>query len=224
MSGVTDGSQHLGPLVRGAEMHEAFSTHGRNRLATPSANVLLRLLTLAPSPAWVRTTLARYAEARGQLLHGAMSFALIKGAQRKDNTRAWFYIDNHMRPYTGRFTVRKGWRMQDKRVRPGSSDYWIHDQDGRPLLRLNSPSHESMTHLLRPAARILRDGLAHAGATDTRVALVFDRAGAFAGEMAALRDAGFDFVTYEPGSYPRLMLSEFTDELMLNDEPTAVGR
>ncbi len=106
-----------------------------------------------------------------------------------------------MRPYTGKQVVRKGWRMQDKRVRPGASDYWVHDQDGRPLLRVNSPSHEALTERLRPIARLLRDGLDHAGAESTKIALVFDRAGAFPSEMAELRNAGFEFVTYERGPW-----------------------
>ena len=87
------------------------------------------------------TPIARW---RHQPLHLATSFGLIEQAQRAQDARAWFYIDNHMRPYTSKQVVRKGWRMQDKRVRPGTSDYWVHDQDGRPLLRFPSPSHEPM--------------------------------------------------------------------------------
>jgi hypothetical protein len=191
---------------------------GVRRVATPSAKTLLRVLTAVPSESWVRSVLGRFANARGQTLHVATSFALIEQAQHEQDPRAWFYIDNHMRPYTGKQVVRKGWRMQDKRVRPGTSDYWIHDQDGRPLLRVNSPSHESMTERLRPIARLLREGLEHAGATRTKVALVFDRAGAFPSEMAALRDAGIEFVTYERGPYARLLTTEFDQTLTLADE------
>lgn len=191
---------------------------GVRRVATPSAKTLLRVLTAVPSESWVRAVLGRFANARGQALHLTTSFALIKQAQHQHDARAWFYVDNHMRPYTGKQVVRKGWRMQDKRVRPGTSDYWIHDQDGRPLLRVNSPSHESMTERLRPIARLLREGLEYAGATRTKVALVFDRAGAFPGEMAALRDAGVEFVTYERGPYARLLTTEFDQTLTLAGE------
>jgi predicted ArsR family transcriptional regulator len=193
---------------------------GVRRVATPSAKILLRILSPVPSESWVRGVLGRFAHARGQTLHLVTSFALIEQAQRAHarDARAWFYVDGHMRPYTGKQVVRKGWRMQDKRVRPGSSDYWVHDQDGRPLLRVNSPSHESMTERLRPIARLLRDGLDHAGAEQTKIALVFDRAGAFPNEMASLRNAGVEFVTYERGPYARLLSTEFDQKLTLAGE------
>jgi hypothetical protein len=191
---------------------------GVRRVATPSAKTLLRVLTAVPSESWVRGVLGRFAQACGQALHLVTSFALIEQAQRAHDPRAWFYIDNHMRPYTGKQVVRKGWRMQDKRVRPGTSDYWVHDQDGRPLLRVHCPSHESMTERLRPIARLLREGLDHAGAERTKITLVFDRAGAFPSEMAALRDAGVEFVTYERGPYARLLSTEFDQALKLAGE------
>jgi hypothetical protein len=61
-----------------------------------------------------------------------------------DNDRGVFYIDTHLRPYTGKRVIRKGWRMQDKRVRPGITDYYVHDEDGRPLMRVDVPSHDSL--------------------------------------------------------------------------------
>jgi Transposase protein len=191
---------------------------GVRRVATPSAKTLLRALAVVPSESWVRGVLARFAKACGQTLHLATCFALIDQAEHERDPRAWFYIDNHMRPYTGKHVVRKGWRMQDKRVRAGTSDYWVHDQDGRPLLRVNSPCHEPMTERLRPIARLLRDGLDHAGAERTTIALVFDRAGAFPSEMAALRNAGLEFVTYERGPIARLLTTEFDHELTLAGE------
>ncbi len=191
---------------------------GVRRVATPSAKTLLRVLTPVPSESWVRAVLGRFAGTCGQALHLATSFMLIEHAERQHEPRAWFYVDNHMRPYTGKQVVRKGWRMQDKRVRPGTSDYWVHDQDGRPLLRVHSPSHQAMTERLRPIARLLREGLDHAGAERTQIALVFDRAGAFPTQMAELRNAGFEFVTYERGPYARLLTTEFDRELTLAGE------
>lgn len=65
---------------------------------------------------------------------------------------------------------------------------------------------------------MLRDGLDHAGAERTKVALVFDRAGAFPSEMAALRDAGIEFITYERGPHARLLSTEFGHELAIAGE------
>jgi hypothetical protein len=191
---------------------------GVRRLATPTARTLFRIGQALPPPAWVRQVLRRLACARGQVLHVATMLALIQRAQREDEPRAWYYVDNHMRPYTGKHVIRKGWRMQDKRVRPGSSDYWVHDEDGRPLLRVASPSHEPMTTRLRPIARMLRLGLDEAGAKDTKVALVFDRAGAFPTEMAAVRDEGFEFVTYERAPYSTISATAFDSKITVRGE------
>jgi hypothetical protein len=75
-----------------------------------------------------------------------------------------------------------------------------------------------MTQQLVPIGRLLRAGLDHAGAERTRVTLVFDRAGAFPSQLAQLRDAGFEFVTYERRPYARLLASEFDQELQLGGE------
>jgi hypothetical protein len=70
--------------------------------------------------------------------------------QQATRERGVFYVDNHLRPYTGQHVVRKGWRMQDRRVRPGVSDYYVHDADGRPLFRIDVPSHDSLAMWMMP--------------------------------------------------------------------------
>jgi hypothetical protein len=113
---------------------------GVRRLATPTARTLLRIDQTLPPPAWVREVLGRLARARGQVLHVATMFALIDDASRENEPRAWFYVDNHMRPYTGKHVIRKGWRMQDKAVRPGSSDYWVYRESAVMLSALWKPT------------------------------------------------------------------------------------
>lgn len=124
-----------------------------------------------------------------------------------------FYVDAHLRPYTGKHVIRKGWRMQDRRVRPGVSDYYVHDTDGRPLFRIDVPSHDSLSMWLMPIVDQLR---AVVGEHD-RVLLAFDRGGAFPGTMASLRDAGCEFVTYERAPFPNLPASAFTSELTFGE-------
>jgi hypothetical protein len=116
--------RHLGPTALRVALDASIialtigqkCVEGVRRIATPSAPALLRILLAVPTPQWVRQVVGRFAQARGQLLHCAVSFALIDEAGRETAPRAWFYVDNHLRPYTGRHTLRKGWRMQDKRV------------------------------------------------------------------------------------------------------------
>lgn len=188
---------------------------GVRRLATASAPTLLRHRQ-AVSATWVRRVLGRFAEPAGDTMHMALATTLVQLDEQQCNHRVVFYVDNHMRPYTGKFTVRKGWRMQDKRARPGVSDYWVHDEDGRPVMRAYSPEHESLVAWLRPIGEALRGALKEE--KERPVLLVFDRAGAHAEAMAELRDAGFEFVTYERKPYAKLPLSAFDHWLDIDGE------
>jgi hypothetical protein len=187
---------------------------GVRRLATSSAAALL-LAVRAPSPTWTRGVLGRLArEGGGAGLHLAMGRVYVEAARQDASAEGpVFYVDNHMRPYTGKRTLRRGWRMQDKRVRPGASDYYVHDEDGRPVGRLTAPHHGSLTDFLSPICATLRLAL-----PKERVLIAFDRAGAFPEAMAALRDADFEFVTYERRPYALLAEKEFTEEVVLDGE------
>ncbi len=177
---------------------------GVRRVATPTAGVLLQAKA-APSASWVRTVLGRIAKVSARI-HDAMAKRYL--ARGCASELSVFYIDNHMRKYTGKHTIRKGWRMQDKRAHPGTSDYYVHDIDGRPVLRVTEPSHGHLTDFLRPIANTLRRALGK----QTQVLLAFDRGGAFPKAMAELRDEGIHFVTYERRPYPLLSPSVFEPE------------
>lgn len=122
-----------------------------------------------------------------------------------ENGPAIFYVDNHLRKYTGQQVVRKGWRMQDKRVFPGTTDYWTHDEDGRPMFRVPTPSHDHLTDWLLPIGQRLREALG----PEEEILIAFDRAGAYPEQLAALRNADFDFVTYERKPYDELPTTAF---------------
>ena len=180
---------------------------GIRRLATPTATLLLRV-DHTPTASGLRRRLHRLAaEGGGRRLHEAMVGRYLAAARTEANALGVYFVDNHMRPYTGGHTVRRGWRMQDKRVRPGATDYYVHDEDGRPVLRVDVPSHGSLTQWLGPIGKQLRAGLGD----DQRILLAFDRAGSFAEQLAELRDAGFEWVTYERKGYPILPATVFRD-------------
>ncbi|MGP0034216.1 MAG: putative transposase [Solirubrobacteraceae bacterium] len=189
---------------------------GVRRIATPSASSLLRT-SHPPSASWCRRVLGRLAmKLGGARMHLAMAKETID-AERVEGERVVFYVDNHLRPYTGKHTVRRGWRMQDKRVRPGISDYYVHDEDGRAVMRLAVASHGSLTEWLPPIARTLREAIGKG----TRIVFAFDRAGAFPEHVALLRDQGFELVTYERRPYQTLPASEFTGTI--RDEDAEIG-
>ena len=178
---------------------------GVRRLATPSGATLLRAERV-PTASGVRKLLYRLLEQTdaGAALERRMTERLLATAKHDDGP-AVFYVDNHLRPYTGKQVVRKGWRMQDRRVLPGTSDYYVHDEDGLPVFRVAVPSHDSLAMWLPPVAARLREALGD----DVPIVLAFDRAGAHAELLAALRDSRFDFVTYERAPYPELPTTVF---------------
>jgi len=178
---------------------------GVRRLATPSGATLLRAERV-PSPSGIRKLLYRLLEQTdgGAALERQMTERLVTST--KHDGPAVFYIDNHLRPYTGKHVVRKGWRMQARRVLPGTSDYYVHDEDGVPVFRVAVPSHDSLTAWLPPIAAQLREALGN----DEQIVLAFDRAGSHAELLAALRDAHIDFVTYERAPYPGLSTTAFS--------------
>lgn len=187
---------------------------GVRRLGTSSASVLLRA-GCAPSATWVRRILGRFAqEAGGAWLQLRMAGHYLREALARSEERAVFYVDNHLRVYTGKHEVRRGWRMQDKRSRPGITDYWVHDEDGRPVLRRTVPSHDHLTHHLTPIGELLRLGLG----PSVKILLAFDRAGSFPEQMAGLRDEGFEFVTYERRPFERLPEKAFEHTMVRGDE------
>ena len=185
------------------------TVEGVRRVATPTAPALLRTPT-CPSADWVRGTLHDFADDGAARFHLGMAGRYLDAA-RADDGPAVFYVDNHLRPYTGQAVIRRGWRMQDKRVLPGTSDFYVHDEDGRPTLRTVAPSHPSLTEVLLEIADLLRAGLGD----EQRILLAFDRGGAFPEVLAGLRDESYEFVTYERRPYRLLLPSEFTRELEL---------
>jgi Transposase protein len=187
---------------------------GVRRLETSTAPLLLRT-NHAPSESWVRRIIKRYVDGSGMAnkLHLRMTGVYLDSARSAEDVPAVFYVDNHMRSYTGKQTIRKGWRMQDKRAVPGVTDYYVHDEDGRPVFRLEAPSHDSLCDWLSPIAELMRGGLDKG----QRILMAFDRAGAFPENMANLRDTGVEFVTYERGPYQTLAKSAFTDKVTMDD-------
>lgn len=186
---------------------------GVRRLATPTAPALLRA-DHPPTASTVRRHLWQFAKTHGAALLAQMSTRYIAAARGDADRPAIFYVDNHLRPYTGKRVVRKGWRMQSRRVLPGTTDYYVHDEDGRPVLRVAVPSHDSLSAHLVPIAQRLREALG----PDERILLAFDRGGSYAEVLAALRDLDVEVVTYERKPYAALAATDFERSIEIRGE------
>lgn len=153
---------------------------GVRRLATPSGASLLRAAHV-PSASGVRRVCGRLVATpgRGHEFAARLAGRFIRGAQAETGPTV-FYVDNHLRPYRGQAVLRKGWRMQDRQVLPGTSDYYFHDESGAPVDRVAVPTHDSLAAMLLPIANRLRPALG----PDARILLAFDRAGAYVSRRA----------------------------------------
>jgi hypothetical protein len=184
---------------------------GVRRLATSGAAALL-LATGAPSANWTRKVLGSYCrEGTSGDLHFGQAGDLIRAAHARaePGRPAVFFADNHGRTYTGQHRVMWTWRMQDKRPRPGTSDYYVHDRSGRPIFRGTVSHNGSLAQYLPPMASILRMALEEGA----RILIGFDRGGSFPEVMALLRDVpDLEFVTYERAPYRKLSRRRFKDE------------
>lgn len=180
---------------------------GVRRIATPSAPLLLRHNTVVGA-AWVRKVLGRFA-AEAALAFRAQVTARLLRRTSSGRERVWLYVDNHGRRYTGKETIRKVWRMQDKRAVPGTTDYYVHDEDGHPLWRVTSKDHESLSAWLPRVLELARLVLGK----EVEIILSFDRGGSHPETLAGLRNLAGSFVTYEKKPYALLAKTEFTERL-----------
>ena len=185
------------------------SVEGVRRLETSSVDTLLRRRG-GISASWTRRVLHDFADEAAKTFPEAMASRLLARAGEGED-RVFLYVDNHLRPYTGQHVIRKGWRMQDKRAVPGTTDYYVHDEEGCPLWRMSTTSHDSLCQWLMPVVEFAKLSLGD----EVTPVLVFDRGGAFPETMAELRDAGAEFVTYERKPYPDIGATEFKESLTL---------
>ena len=87
----------------------------------------------------------------------------------------------------------------------------MHDEEGCPLFRLATTSHDSLAAWLMLVVEFVDLSLGE----EVTPVLVFDRGGAFPGTMAELREAGAEFVTYERKPYQQIPVTEFTESLII---------
>lgn len=182
---------------------------GVRRLETSTVGTLLRRPG-GISASYTRRVLHDLADAGHAAFQDAVATRfLTRAADEEDHV--FLYVDNHLRPYTGLHVIRKGWRMQAKRAIPGVTDYYVHDEDGCPLWRMSTASHDSLCDWLMPVVDFARLSL---GEKVTPV-LVFDRGGSYPEMMAELRDADAEFITYERQPYAELPANDFPNELTI---------
>lgn len=120
---------------------------------------------------------------------------------------AFLYIDGHVRPYFGDRELSKAHHTAMRISLPATTDYWVNDADGAPVLVMITEGNAAMTKTM-PA--LLDEVRAAVGAT-ARPTLVFDRGGYSAKLFKLVLERGFDLITYRKGKHRKVARNKFKE-------------
>src|SRR5215468_8327477 len=159
-----------------------------------------RLLGLdrAPEVKTLRRRLTRLAAQHCAEQLGA-ELARVRVDQR-GHLMGFLYVDGHVRAYHGERQIASNAYVARRHLAmPASTDYWINDRSGDPLLVITGEVNAALTRAL---PRILRDVRDLVG--ERRVTIVFDRGGWSPKQFATIVNDGFDLLTYRVGRCRRI--------------------
>lgn len=146
-------------------------------------------LDRAPEVKTLRRQLGRLAAHHHAEQLGA-ELARVRVAQRGDLT-GFLYVDGHVRAYHGKRTIPSAYVARRHLAMPATTDYWINDRGGDPLLLITADINAS---LITAFPNLLRQVRAAIG--DRKVTIVFDRGGWSPKLFRRIIQEGFDLLTY----------------------------
>jgi len=173
------------------------------KLKNYSPSALGRVLGLdrAPEMKTVRRKVASLAareEAMGRLL---LDLAR-QHAERAKDALGFLYVDGHVRAYFGKRKLSKAHVTRMRLSLPATTEYWVNDARGEPVLVVTVEGNRAMTRVLLDVLVEVRKIIG----PDAQPTVVFDRGGWSPALFRRIRQAGFHFLTYRKGpapSYPR---------------------
>jgi transposase len=164
----------------------------------PAAFGRLLGLDRAPEVKTLRRQLTRLAAH-----HRAEQLAVELARQRVDqrgHLTGFLYIDGHVRAYHGQRPIAsKAYVARRHLAMPATTDYWINDRSGDPLLMITGDLGQSLAKALPDLLRQVR-----AVVGERRVTIVFDRGGFSPKLFATMIKDGFDVLTYRKGRCRRI--------------------
>ena len=104
---------------------------------------------------------------------------------------AFLYVDGHVRPYFGETTLGKAHHTASRIVLPATTDYWIHDADGAPVLVVTTEGNAALTKALPSLLAEVRKAVGPAA----KPTVVFDRGGYSPKLFKQIAASGFDVLT-----------------------------
>jgi transposase len=162
-------------------------------------------LDRAPEVKTLRRKLARLAAYRRAAEFGR-ALAQRRVAQR-GAALGFLYLDGHVRVYHGQHHLPKAHVAQMRLSMPATTDYWVNDRAGDPLLVLTAEANASLVKMLPGILEQVRSLVGQ-----RRVTVVFDRGGYSPKLFQQILAAGFDLLTYRKGRYPRIPRKCFREQ------------
>ena len=164
----------------------------------PAAFGRLLGLDRAPEVKTLRRRLTRLAAHHCAEQLGA-ELARLRVDQR-GHLMGFLYVDGHVRAYHGqRAIASKAYVARRHLAMPASTDYWINDRSGDPLLVITGEVNAALTKALPRLLREVRDLVG-----ERRVTIVFDRGGWSPKLFDTMIKDGFDLLTYRKGRCRRI--------------------
>ena len=153
-----------------------------------------RLLGLdrAPEVKTLRRQLSRLA-AHHQAHELGAQLARLRVTQR-GHLMGFLYVDGHVRAYHGERTISRAFVARRHLAMPATTDYWVNDRAGDPLLLITGDINAALTTAFPSLLREVRAVLG-----ERRATIVFDRGGWSPKLFQTMIRDGFDILTYRKG-------------------------
>jgi hypothetical protein len=115
--------------------------------------------------------------------------------EKREGVLGFLYLDGHVRVYNGKRKLSKAYVTKRRLAMPATTDYWVNDQEGEPVLVITTPANEGLVKMLEPIVEEIK-GLV---GEDRRLCIVFDRGGWSPKLFQKLIKEGVDIITYRKG-------------------------
>src|SRR5215469_5451436 len=144
---------------------------------------------------------------------------------QRGHLMGFLYVDGHVRAYHGQRSISSNAYVARRHLAmPASTDYWINDSSGDPLLVITGEIDAALTKAMPGLLREVREVVG-----ERKVTIVFDRGGWSPKLFATMIKDGFDVLTYRKGRFRhinerrfvrrRAVLDGRSVDYLLHDEP-----
>jgi len=123
---------------------------------------------------------------------------------RRGEALGFLYVDGHVRVYHGQRRLPKAHVARMRLSMPATSDYWVNDSAGDPLLVITAEANAGLVKMLPAVLKQVRSLVGK-----RRVTVVFDRGGFSPKLFQQILAADFDILTYRKGRCPRIPRKRF---------------